>query len=71
MAIKRKKVAKVKTKKKKTKLVKVSRKKSKTKKKVVTKRVATKKPSKVFKKNNKLNNKKSREIGRASCRERV
>jgi aldehyde dehydrogenase len=71
MAIKRKKVAKIKTKKKKTKLVKVSRKKSKTKKKVTSKRVATKKPSKVSKKNNKLKNKKSRERGKKMSTETI
>ena len=66
MAIKRKKVAKKKTKKKKTKLVKVSRKKSKTKKNVAKKRVATKKPSKVSKKKNKVNNIKNKEVKKMS-----
>ena len=71
MAIKKKKIANSKTKKKKAKQVKVSRKKIKTKKKVATKRVATKKPSKVSKKNNKLKNKKSRERGKKMSTETI
>ena len=54
MAIRRKKIAKLKTKKRKSKLVKFSRKKIKTKKKVVTKKSATKKRSKKSRKKHKL-----------------
>ena len=58
MAVKKKKVVRLKSKKKKTKSVKKSRKKLKTKKKVVRKMSATKKRSKVSRKNNLKNNKK-------------
>ncbi len=58
MAVKKKKVVKLKSKKKKTNSVKKSRKKLKTKKKVVRKMSATKKRSKVSRKNNLKNNKK-------------
>ena len=60
MAIKKKKIAKSKTKKKKIKLVKSSRKKTKTKKKVKLKKSATKIRSKKSRKNNKLINKKTK-----------
>ena len=68
MAIKKKKIAKPKTKKKKSKLVKSSRKKTKTKKRVVAKKSATKKRSKKSRKNNKLKNKtKKREVKNMSA----
>ena len=66
MAIKKKKIANSKTKKKKTKQVKVSRKKIKTKKKVATKTSATKKRSKISVKKNKIKNKKNREVKKMS-----
>ena len=70
MAIKKKKIAKPKTKKKKSKLVKYSRKKTKTKKRVVAKKSATKKRSKKSRKNNKLKNKnKKREVKNMSAEE--
>ena len=70
MAIKKKKIAKSKTKKKKSKLVKSSRKKTKTKKRVVAKKSATKKRSKKSRKNNKLKNKnKKREVKNMSAEE--
>ena len=70
MAIKKKKIAKPKTKKKKSKLVKSSRKKTKTKKRVVAKKSATKKRSKKSRKNNKLNIKtKKREVKNMSAEE--
>ena len=70
MAIKKKKIAKPKTKKKKSKLVKYSRKKTKTKKRVVAKKSATKKRSKKSRKNNKLINKtKKREVKNMSAEE--
>ena len=70
MAIKKKKIAKSKTKKKKIKLVKSSRKKTKTKKRVVAKKSATKKRSKKSRKNNKLKNKtKKREVKNMSAEE--
>ena len=70
MAIKKKKIAKPKTKKKKSKLVKSSRKKTKTKKRVVAKKSATKKRSKKSRKNNKLINKtKKREVKNMSAEE--
>jgi len=61
MAIKKKKIAKSKSKKKKTKSVKKSKKKLKTKKKVVTKKSATKKRSKKLRKDNKVKVNKKRE----------
>ncbi len=67
MAIRKKKIAKSKIKKKKTKSVKKSRKKLKKKKKVVTKKSATKKRSKLSRKNNKLKSiKKTRGIKKMS-----
>ena len=70
MAIRKKKIAKPKTKKKKSKLVKYSRKKTKTKKRVVAKKSATKKRSKKSRKNNKLRNKtKKREVKNMSAEE--
>ena len=70
MAIRKKKIAKPKTKKKKSKLVKYSRKKTKTKKRVVAKKSATKKRSKKSRKNNKLKNKtKKREVKNMSAEE--
>ena len=70
MAIKKKKIAKPKTKKKKSKLVKSSRKNTKTKKRVVAKKSATKKRSKKSRKNNKLNNNtKKREVKNMSAEE--
>ena len=68
MAIKRKKIAKLKTKKRKSKLVKTSRKKIKTRKKVVTKKSATKKRSKKSRKKHKLKTiKKTRGVKKMSA----
>ena len=70
MAIKKKKIAKSKTKKRKSKLVRSSRKKTKTKKRVEAKKSATKKRSKKSRKNNKLKNKtKKREVKNMSAEE--
>ena len=66
MAIKKKKIAKSKIKKKKTKPVKISKKKPKTKKKVATKLSATKKRSKISKKKSIVNNTKNRKVKKMS-----
>ena len=66
MAIKKKKIANLKTKKKKTKSVKTSRKKTKNKKKVVPKKNVTKKLSKISRKKDTIKNNKNRKVKKMS-----